>query len=202
MDSVHKWFGWFINRRAWLIAKEILPYVNDGDKVLDFGCGDMIVSKLIAEKKKIEAVGIDTVAINHTDFKVIKYEGGRLPFEDNEFDVVISSFVLHHTDNPEFYLEELKRVSRRKIVLMEDVYNNKVEEKITKAMDLFLNRALSKEIKVPYNFRSVSQWKENFEKMGLKLDNIKRFYPYPIPLFATNNVVMVLRKSLAGCIFK
>ena len=44
---------------------------------------------------------------------VVYYDGGRFPFGDQEFDYVICSHVLEHTENPEAFLGELGRVAAR-----------------------------------------------------------------------------------------
>jgi ubiquinone/menaquinone biosynthesis C-methylase UbiE len=43
----------------------------------------------------------------------VKYYGGKLPFKDNQFDATAALFVIHHTDDPEFYLKELIRVTKK-----------------------------------------------------------------------------------------
>lgn len=43
--------------------------------------------------------------------KVHFYQGGRFPFEDNSFDYVICSHVIEHVQDPEFFVNELLRVS-------------------------------------------------------------------------------------------
>ena len=92
-------------------------------KVLDFGAG---VGKLlnILIENGIDAYGVD---INHTNNK-IKYlnnelikndrlsiipENNKLPYDDEEFDVVISNMVFEHVFNIEFVLNEISRVLKK-----------------------------------------------------------------------------------------
>ncbi|MBN1781538.1 methyltransferase domain-containing protein [bacterium] len=48
----------------------------------------------------------------HRDYKLTSYNGKRLPYPDNAFDVVISNSVLEHVDDLENGFRELSRVTR------------------------------------------------------------------------------------------
>jgi len=48
-----------------------------------------------------------------TEKKVVFYDGGKFPFSDGEFDYAICSHVLEHVEDVDFFISELKRVSRR-----------------------------------------------------------------------------------------
>ena len=165
--------------------------------VLGFGCGSavhlMSVSKYIASKKKIDLTGVDVVErkIKHADF--IKYEGGRLPFDDNTFDVVIASIALHHTDNSDFYLKELIRVSKDRIIICESTYTNIIQEFFTKLL-CWISDSVVGDINMKRSFKSVKEWKEAFLENNVKLVTFKWFYPHPLPWIPTGNVIMEIRK--------
>ena len=180
--------------RARNIGEALLPYLKSGDEVLDFGCGSMTVARHIISKKKVKITGVDVVDYLKEDFKFIKYDGGKLPFKNDSFDTVIAAFVLHHTENPEFYLKELKRVSRKKIILMEDTYKNFLEKALTYIVDFIANKMIHSGVKVPFNFKSISEWRELFKKHKLKLTKMKRFYSHYHFILPTRNVIMILKK--------
>lgn len=117
-------------RRTIIIAEEILPCLTGAKTILDFGCGNMLISKYIFEKlnKKIKITGLDVVDLNMTDLNHVLYDGEKIPFKDKQFDVVIAIFALHHTDNPKEMLKECIRVARSKVILAEDIYQNRIEE--------------------------------------------------------------------------
>lgn len=179
-------------KRAQMVGDKILPLIEDGDSVLDFGCGSMVISKYISSKRNIDLTGVDVIDIKIKDARYVKYDGGKLPFEDNQFDVVIAIFVLHHTDNPDFFLNELRRVSKKKIILCEDTYTNEIGKIVTKLFDWICN--------VPFrscvgkNFKSILEWKYLFKKNILTLMTLKRIYLYPIPFLPIKNVIMELKK--------
>ena len=195
MSLVQRLFKNFIRKRGILIGKQILPYIENNEKILDFGCGDMAVSEFISKKRDVGITGIDVVDYNSTDLENIVYGGGRLPFKDNHFDLVFASFVLHHTDDPAFYFKELSRVSKKKIILIEDTFVNRFEKAFTYGFDWLTNHLESLNVKIPFNFRSVNEWKTMVKTGGLKLKKMKRFYPNIVPFIPTRNVLMVIEKE-------
>ncbi|CAN5623271.1 hypothetical protein BH23BAC4_BH23BAC4_16260 [soil metagenome] len=94
--------------------------------ILDAGCGEGYVSNLIAERNpQAKLTGIDAsegaIAYAQTNFgHAGDYQVAsifELPFPDNHFDLVLCSEVLEHLDDPMSALEELKRVSRRHVLI-------------------------------------------------------------------------------------
>ncbi len=168
-------------RRAKIIAEEILPCLTGAKTILDFGCGNMLISKYIFEKsnKKIKITGLDVIDLNMTDLNHVLYDGKKIPFKDKQFDVVIAIFALHHTGNPKEMLKECIRVARSKVILAEDIYQNRIEEIITKGADWIITHfALSQDMQS--NFLSINEWKEEFLKNNLRLAQLKRIDLAPL----------------------
>jgi SAM-dependent methyltransferase len=55
------------------------------------------------------------------DGSVMKYDGHHIPFEDNYFHTTLVMFVLHHVPHQLELLQEIKRVTRHKIIVIEDI---------------------------------------------------------------------------------
>ena len=90
--------------------------ITAGERVLDEGTGPGLVAEAIAERQA-DVVGIDfsdamlAVARQlHPDLDFKKASAEKLPFQDNEFDVVVGNFILHHSGAPEKVLSEAYRV--------------------------------------------------------------------------------------------
>jgi SAM-dependent methyltransferase len=85
-------------------------------RVLDFGCGSgELVAQLVA--LGYDAYGCDivyqqgpSVAAAPQRFKAIDRAPYRFPFDDEFFDVIVSTTVLEHARNPDEYLPEMRRV--------------------------------------------------------------------------------------------
>lgn len=103
------------------ISFYLLPFLkNINGCFLDFGCGNCKYTRFYGKslgfsKKNIYGTDIEkwfnydkfTRKELGNNFKVIK---NNLPFENNKFQVVISLMVLHHIENLDETLKELKRV--------------------------------------------------------------------------------------------
>lgn len=105
------------NRATFLSLKQAIisftsQYIKKWDKVLDFGCGNMIYKPFFTEKWVTDYVGIDIGDSPEFNENYIVYTGGKTPLNDNEFDIIISTQVFEHLNNPEFYGEELERITK------------------------------------------------------------------------------------------
>jgi len=88
------------------------------DRVLDLGCADgRIIDRFNADYK----IGVDFAIklLRNVKTKVYASNVSDLPFDDNSFDVVISSEVLEHLDAKTFHkaLKEMNRVSSKYIII-------------------------------------------------------------------------------------
>lgn len=93
--------------------------IAEGSKVLDNGCGRGDFLKAF-EKRKMDVSGCDGAKELFRDevlndnkesfYGNIDLESGKLPFEDNYFDVVFSKSVIEHIHKPENFLKECLRV--------------------------------------------------------------------------------------------
>jgi len=106
------------NLESFIIRNEIFKAVSNvfplfKGKVLDSGCGSMPYKELILSNKAVtEYIGLDiSSALNYDGVKAdFLWDGILMPFENDSFEVVISTEVLEHVPNPELYLAEVKRV--------------------------------------------------------------------------------------------
>lgn len=105
------------------IFEQFLRHIEPGKKVLDVGCGEGVLSLLLAKQKEATVTGTDISFPNivsarqlarewDISAKFVQADAENLPFPDNSFDVVISSHVLEHLPNLRQWLRELRRVTR------------------------------------------------------------------------------------------
>lgn len=112
--------------------------LKPGDKVLDIGCGKgFLLHDFALVCPGIEVYGIDvsTYAIDKAmeDVKGSLTVGSaaELPYDDNEFDLVVSINTLHNLKNYELdrALREMERVGKKNKYLCVESYRNE-EEKV------------------------------------------------------------------------
>ena len=88
--------------------------------VLEVGCGTgAVLAEAVRRGIGTSHVGIDMAdPREHMDERAVdldlrQYDGSRLPFDDNSFDLVFASHVVEHVPDPRGFLAELARVSRQ-----------------------------------------------------------------------------------------
>jgi ubiquinone/menaquinone biosynthesis C-methylase UbiE len=121
---------WFINRphHAELVisrAEKLLHFVDVGEKqrFLEVGCGNGAVSRHVAEKYPLDVTGVDVdpdqIRLaqagldNDAGIHFLTVDATRLPFRDEDFNIVLSFGVMHHIANWLDAFGEIKRVLKR-----------------------------------------------------------------------------------------
>jgi ubiquinone/menaquinone biosynthesis C-methylase UbiE len=174
------------NYRANQILKRIRFFLESGESMLSVGDGDGYVSLRIQEKTGVEIQGLDILSYPQYRVPGIPlrlYNGNEpIPFPDNSFDVCIGVFVLHHCPNVEFILKEMIRVSSKKLIIVEDVFNNRLEHFFLKFFDLLENRTFSAQMPIPFNFLKLHEWRALFKSLDLQLIHSSQFQALPLPV--------------------
>lgn len=122
-----KWYAKVALFKGRRITKTILSYKNKNSRLLDLGCGTGLALSIVGrvfhnsvgcdtEEKEVKAAKVLLKKLN-LNIPVIKYDGKRLPFKDNCFDIVISIDVIEHASNPTLMLEEIRRVLEKDGIL-------------------------------------------------------------------------------------
>lgn len=107
-----------------LRASRVAARIEDGDSVLDVGCGSGHVLAELKLFRRIRAVGVDlaTDRVAFGDLEISRFDGQSLPFADGAFDVTLVCYVLHHLspEDAAALMREVVRVTRRRVILHED----------------------------------------------------------------------------------
>ncbi len=101
--------------------KMLISMINkQHKKILDVGCGDGFLGKLIKEKFNSEVHGLDisnkalkTAKKNGIITKKFNLEGKKWPYKNNFFDVVIAGDIIEHLYDTEKFVQEAYRVLKK-----------------------------------------------------------------------------------------
>lgn len=149
--------------------------------VLDVGCGDGTIARMIGERRPdLTLVGIDVLIRPQTAIPVQLFDGETIPHADKSFDVVTFVDVLHHTHHPLALLKEAVRVARQAVVLKDHVCDGLVAKETLRLMDWVGNARHG--IALPYNYWPRSRWREAFRSVNLTVkdwDDALALYPRP-----------------------
>jgi methionine biosynthesis protein MetW len=101
----------------------IADMVEPGSRVLDVGCGDGALLKILAETRSVDARGIELSREGVANcvtrgLAVIQGDADTdlVDYPDDSFDYVILSQTIQATRNPRRVLEQMLRIGRRAIV--------------------------------------------------------------------------------------
>jgi len=80
---------------------------NKNWNILDIGCGYTAnpYANVVADAQDLSSF--------YKKKKFIKINSKKLPFNDNEFDFVVTSHVIEHVEDFEFFIKEIERISKQ-----------------------------------------------------------------------------------------
>ncbi|HAZ10718.1 MAG TPA: hypothetical protein DCY56_06400 [Candidatus Omnitrophica bacterium] len=167
-----------------------LPYIDElinkqGEiLIIDVGCGNNALgAEIVNRREKVEVTGTD-IFDWHIDFSnpklkfKVQEDPRRLPFKDNEADLIILHAVLHHvaSEDMPYLLAEIKRVLKPggRVLILEDTSSHitwtDMKEDILELKYMFLLFTREQQIKY-YRFHD---WYANIVVGGLE----SMFMPY------------------------
>jgi ubiquinone/menaquinone biosynthesis C-methylase UbiE len=138
-DRKYGYGGYRYDGRWRSVAEKIAEHYNlkAGQKVLDVGCGMAhLLYELTQTVPGLEVKGIDlsSYALEHAKEEIRDClqcgKAQELPFEDNEFDLVISLTTLHNLKvfDLKKAVQEIERVSKANSYIMVESFRNDEEE--------------------------------------------------------------------------
>lgn len=104
--------------RHLFVYEYVKKELNPGYKIIDLGFGEGYGTAMLADHcAEITGVDVEEKVIEYAtkryaggNCKFIKYDGSRLPFNDNSNDIVTSFQVIEHIDNDRAFAAEIHRV--------------------------------------------------------------------------------------------
>lgn len=97
-------------------------YIPPESKVLDMGAANAFYYKPLTARGH-KYTGLDVVMPNWVLANIMLYDGGKIPFPDQHFEVTIVICMLHHVHDTDTLMKEVWRVTKNKVIVIEDVYN-------------------------------------------------------------------------------
>ena len=166
-DRRHGYGGFEYHPRFWSeVVVDIANRYNldSNSRVLDVGCakGFLVYDlSLLLNSTEIRGIDISEYAISHGKEEIkanLQVADARsLPFQDNEFDLVISINTLHNFDGGELdqAFMEVERVSKKNSFITVDAYENEEQKLMMEQWNL-----------TALTIKSTRGWKTYFEKVG------------------------------------
>lgn len=167
------------------LALQITPHLRERDKVLDVGCGFGALGKAVLESPDcpplVKFSGLEKIERGGEFIPVETYEGSKIPYVDNAFDVVILADVLHHEENPHQLIDECARVTKRLLIIKDHKVDGILAQQRISLLDWAAN--MPYDIKCLYKYNTATEWQKWHEIHHLTIEKeVKSMQLYP-PLF-------------------
>jgi len=156
------------------LAKIIADLCPDNSYILDYGCDDGSVAKLMMTlNPTLKIVGVDIQNYRSAKIPIKIFDGDKIPYPSNTFDIVISLDVLHHTKDIPKHIKEIKRVSKKYLIIKDHMTYGFFSRLLVSFTDYISN--LPYGIKCAFNYPTKKEWYKMFKDQGLEIiENHKR----------------------------
>ncbi len=167
--------------RAELIASQVRPYFADvKGRVFDYGTGDGQVAQRLHDDPElhldIEGGDVCNYKAPGVTIPVKVFNGKHVDVRDGSYEAALMTNVAHHEKNNEVILEELSRIAKNKLVVIETVPAGDNEEEIKKdaertfANDYLYNRLFhNADVPVPGTYETPKGWEDRFKAHGWRV---------------------------------
>lgn len=168
-------------RRVAVLSDSLKTMLPASSTLLDVGCGDGTIAKLLSQKVPgLKVMGVEYAPRPSCAIPCTGFDGIHLPFPDKSFDGAMFVDVLHHSLDPLAILRDASRVCRNFILIKDHFSENLLDYSILRLMDWVGNRPHA--VVLPYNYLSEENWKKLYSDAGLTLQKLEQEMPlYPVP---------------------
>jgi SAM-dependent methyltransferase len=157
--------------RAYDMAQEIARVIPRGSHVLDVGCGSGYIGHHLSAMLNGSVVGIDLGQATEAPIDYRSFNGTHFPVENSSFEAVLFCYVLHHAQNVELIMAELRRVLRAggRAVIYEDI-PERWWDRLVCAMHNLKWRSRTG----PCSFHTSDEWRLVFQNAGFEIVSERR----------------------------
>lgn len=157
--------------RAYDMALEIARLIPNGPRLLDIGCGNGYIAHHLSAMLLADVTGIDLQHKTDAPINYRQYDGARFPIVDASFDAALLCYVLHHTQDLEIVLAELRRVLCNGGLAV--VYEDIPETSWDRLVCAIHNRKWRKRTG-PCTFLTEAEWRAVFATHGFEVVSERR----------------------------
>ncbi len=156
--------------RVRALSGRIVRVLRPGDRVLDVGCGEGAIAEALLKHpacpRAVTVEGLENRPRGGEPLRVHAYGGGRFPFRDGSFEVVVIADVIHHDPRPDELFAECVRVARRAVVVKDHLLGGVLARPRVMLLDWAANTAYG--VKCLFQYKTQAEWRDLFRRHGLR----------------------------------
>ena len=191
--NLHSWFVQkYFTRKLEELTEDFVrrfeSFLTAGSQVLDIGGAWGFYFEPLVRRGHFVTV-LDVAKPTYQRTPVVLYDSdGPFPFPDKSFDISLIVTVLHHADHPERILDEAIRVTRKTIIIVEDLYRHPCGKFWTVLRDQIYNFEYFGH---PKQFRTAQGWQDLFKEKKLESVYFEELYTWLSGLRILNGIFVL-----------
>ena len=145
-------------------------HLTPAKTLLDIGVGTgLALRHVIHQNPHLDCEGVDVrdLRLPRIDVPLEVYDGYTLPFDTNQFDVSLLFYVIHHCQNPQRVLDEAIRVTRQKLIIIEEFHHPNADTTSLDLTERQSHRALGIPPDLPYQLFNKSEFEQMLRERNL-----------------------------------
>ena len=183
---------------------KLVPFFEDAladaREVLNFGSGDGYLSHYLEARPRAQGrlaiTDVDVQDHSTTGRTPILFDGEHLPFTDGHFDATLCMYVLHHTPDPDPLIAEIRRVTRRTVIVTEDLAETLLDKALCLYHAIYFDHWNTRT--GGFGFRTHEGWERAFAEQGLRLvrsRRLPRVSALTNPLYPVRRALMIFEQG-------
>jgi ubiquinone/menaquinone biosynthesis C-methylase UbiE len=148
------------------MALEIARVLPANARVLDVGCGSGFIAHHLSAMVGTNVFGIDLGPTIEAAIAYRQFDGRHLPLDDGSVDAVLLCYVLHHAQDVDTVMKELRRVlaSNGQAIVYEDIPSSWWDRMVCWTHNLKWRKRTG-----PCTFRREAEWNSLFTSAGFEV---------------------------------
>lgn len=181
--------------RAYDMALEIARVLPRGSQVLDVGCGNGFIAHHLSGMLGSSVAGIDLSEKTEALIDYRQFDGNLFPVRDKSLDALLFCYVLHHAQDVDAILSEVRRTLRDggRVVVYEDIPRNGWDQIVCAIHNRKWRGRTG-----PCTFRGEREWCNTFASKGFEICKTRPLSRWRKVVHPVSRRLYVLRLKSAG----
>lgn len=177
-----------LDSRAEFFARIFEKYLEPRSRILDIGGGWGFYAEPL-EKRGHDCTVLDIIKPGYQRAPVVIYDPRHpMPFADKSFDVSLIVTVMHHAPDPAAILREARRVTKKTLIVVEDLYHHELGRWWTIFRDQLYNFEFFGH---PCQFRKKREWMKLFMDCGFEPYRDEQVYTWMAGMRILNGIFVL-----------